>query len=153
MSDLWLDFTLAAIHHVLVFGLFAILTIELVLVKPGLDHATVRRLGRVDMLYGLAATLVIVVGFLRAIYGLKGWDYYSGNLLFWLKVGLFAAVGALSAPPTIKILQWNGRLRIDPANLPDAADVKATRKWVHMEMGLLILIPIVAAALARGLTD
>ena len=153
MSELWLDFTLAAVHHVLVFSLFAILAIELVYAKPGMDAPTVRRLAAVDSLYGLFATLVIVVGFARAIWGLKGWDYYLTNPLFWTKVGLFLAVGALSAPPTIKFLQWKGRLKADPAYLPPAADVKANRKWLHMEMGLLILIPIAAAALARGLAD
>lgn len=153
MSNEWLDFLLAAAHHVLVFGLFAILAIELVLVKPGLDAATVRRLGRVDMLYGMAATLVIVVGFLRAIYGLKGWEYYSANILFWVKVGLFIAVGLLSAPPTIAFLRWNGKLKTNAADLPSPPEVKGMRKWIHMEFGLLILIPIVAAALARGMMD
>jgi putative membrane protein len=153
MSDLWLDFTLAAIHHVLVFGLFAILAVEIVYARPGLDGATLKRLGRIDALYGALATLVIIVGFARAIWGLKGWDYYVGNALFWIKVGLFLGVGALSAVPTINFLKWNGRHRADPAYLPPDAEVRANRKWLHMETTLLILIPVVAAALARGLAD
>jgi len=153
MSELWLDFALAAIHHLLVFGLFAILAVEIVYARPGLDGATVRRLGRVDALYGAFATLVIVVGFARAIWGLKGWDYYVVNPLFWIKVGLFLAVGALSAVPTINFLRWNGRLKAEPGYRPPDGEVLANRKWLHLEAALLVLIPVVAAALARGLAD
>ncbi len=150
---MWTDFILAATHHVLVFSLFAIISVEIVYAKPGLSADTIRRLGTVDALYGMVSLLVIVVGFSRAIWGLRGWDYYSGNILFWTKIGLFIGVGLLSLKPTIAFLKWNGRLKADPAYLPPDAEVKANRKWMHMETTLLILIPIVAAALARGMTD
>ena len=150
---MWTDFILAAIHHVLVFSLFAIISVEIVYAKPGLNADAVRRLGLVDAIYGLCSLLVIAVGFSRAVYGLKGWDYYEGNILFWVKIGLFAGVGALSIKPTMAFLSWNRRLRKDPNDLPSDAVVKANRKWMHMETTLLILIPIVAAALARGMTD
>ncbi|MFT3811422.1 MAG: DUF2214 family protein [Micropepsaceae bacterium] len=150
---MWTDFLLAAAHHVLVFALFSILAVEIVYAKPGLSADAIRRLGKIDMLYGLVSTLVIVVGFSRAIWGLKGWDYYEGNILFWVKIGLFLTVGALSAMPTIAFLKWNARLRANPADLPSDAEVKANRKWLHMESTVIILIPIVAAALARGMTD
>ena len=150
---MWTDFLLAAAHHVLVFSLFAILAVEIVYAKPGLNADTVRRLGKVDMLYGLASMLVIIVGFSRAIWGLRGWDYYEGNLLFWVKIGLFVLVGLLSIFPTVAFLKWNGRLNKDPNDLPSDAEVRANRKWMHMETTFLILIPVVAAALARGMTD
>lgn len=150
---MWTDFILASVHHVLVFALFSILAIEIVYARPGLNADTIRRLGRIDMVYGLVSTLVIIVGFARAIWGLKGWDYYEGNLLFWVKIALFLTVGLLSVFPTVAFLRWNGRLRKDPNDLPSDAEVKANRKWLHMESAVIILIPIVAAALARGMTD
>lgn len=150
---MWTDFLLAATHHVLVFALFVILAVEIVYAKPGLSADTVRRLGRIDMLYGLVSTLVIIVGFSRAIWGLKGWAYYESNILFWVKIGLFVTVGTLSVIPTIAFLKWNWRLRKDPNDLPSDAEVKANRKWLHMESAVIILIPIAAAALAHGMTD
>lgn len=153
MSDLWLDFALASTHHVLVFSLFVILTMEIVYAKPGMDAGTLRRLGGIDAGYGLISMLVLVVGFSRAIWGLKGWEYYSGNPIFWVKIALFIVVGLLSLKPTIAYLSWNKRLREDAAYLPPDAEVRANRKWLHMEAGVLFLIPIVAAALARGVAD
>lgn len=150
---MWTDFILAALHHVLVFSLFAIIAVEIVYAKPGLNAAAVRRVAMVDALYGLCSLLVVAVGFSRAIWGLKGWDYYAGNILFWVKIGMFLGVGALSIVPTLAFLRWNRRLRHDPAALPADGEVKAIRKYMHMETTLLILIPIVAAALARGMTD
>lgn len=150
---MWTDFILAAIHHVLVFSLFAIIAVEIVYAKPGMSAATVRRVGMIDGLYGMVSMLVLVVGFSRAIWGAKPWEYYEGNILFWVKIGLFLLVGLLSLPPTMAFLKWNKRLRDDPAALPSDGEVKSIRKWMHMETTVLILIPIVAAALARGMTD
>jgi len=150
---MWTDFILAAIHHVLVFSLFAILVMEIVYAKPGIDAATLKRVGMIDGMYGVVSTLVLVVGFARAIWGLKGWDYYEGNILFWVKIAMFVTVGLLSVPPTIAFLKWNKRVRANPADLPSDAEVKSMRKFLHMETAVIILIPVVAAALAHGLTD
>ena len=40
-------------------------------------------------------TLIDAVGFARAVYGLKGWEYYSTYWVFWAKVGVFVLVGIL----------------------------------------------------------
>jgi putative membrane protein len=132
---MWLDFILASIHHVLVFSLFAIITMELMMAKPGINAAGIGRLARVDGLYGLFSMLILIVGFSRAIWGLKGWDYYAGNYMFWAKVGA------------------NKAAKADPANLPSDEEVRANRKWLHMETTVLIIIPVIAAALARGIGD
>jgi putative membrane protein len=150
---MWTDFILASIHHVLVFSLFAILTMEIVYARPGIDAPTIKRVAAVDAFYGITSTLVLIVGILRAIYGMKGWDYYADNILFWVKMAMFLGVGALSIPPTLAFLKWNRRIKSNPSDLPTVAEVKSMRKFLHMETTVLILIPVVAAALARGLTD
>lgn len=150
---MWTDFLLASLHHVLVFSLFAILAVEIVYAKPGMSADTLRRVAKVDGLYGGVSLAVIIVGFLRAIYGLRGWDYYEGNILFWVKIGMFLVVGLLSIAPTLAFLKWTKRLKDDPAALPADGEVRAIRKWLHMETSVLILIPVVAAALARGMLD
>jgi putative membrane protein len=151
MSELWLDFFLAAFHHLIVFGIFAVLAMELVYARLGMSAEAVHRVAAVDRLYGLLAGLILIVGFSRAIWGLKGWDYYATNPLFWVKISLFVIVGAISVVPTMNFLRWSGRLKRDPAALPSTAEVKANRFWLHIETGVLFLIPIVAAAMARGL--
>ena len=144
------DLLLAIAHHLLVFSLAAILAIELATVRPGLTGAGLRRLGIVDLHYGLIATLILVVGFARVYMGVKGPEAYLGNWTFWAKVGAFALVGLLSAPPTIRILQWRKRARAEPGFALGAAEIKAVRPFLVAELAVFALIPIFAAMMARG---
>ena len=145
------DLLLAIAHHLLVFSLAAILAIELATVRPGLTGAGLRRLGIVDLHYGLIAALILIVGFARVYMGVKGPEAYLGNWAFWAKVGAFALVGLLSAPPTIRILQWRKRARAEPGFALDAAEIKAVRPFLIAELAVFALIPIFAAMMARGI--
>jgi putative membrane protein len=140
-----LDLLLAIGHHLLVFGLFGILFAELVLVRRGMDRAAVARVGTIDIWYGVLAGLIIVVGFSRAIFAAKGWFYYSHNAFFWAKLGTFAVIGLLSVPPTIDYIRWR-RTNI----VPNDAQVGAAQRFLWVEAGLFALLPIFAAAMARG---
>jgi putative membrane protein len=140
-----LDLILAIAHHLLVFSLFGVLFAELVLVRKGVDLATVTRLGRIDLMYGALAGLIIVVGFSRAIFAAKGWAYYSHNLFFHLKVGTFVVIGLLSIPPTLAYIRWR---RSGAA--PSDVQVAGARRWLWAEMILFAFLPAFAAAMARG---
>jgi putative membrane protein len=140
-----LDLVLAIVHHLLVFGLAGILFAELMLVRPGMDLATVGRVARMDLVYGAFAGLVIVVGLVRAGMAAKGWAYYSHNAFFWAKLAVFLLVGLLSAPPTIAFIRWR-----KAGAAPDSAQVSRVRRFLHAEVALFALLPIFAAAMARG---
>lgn len=144
------DLLLAIIHHLLVFSLVAILAVELILVQKGIGAATINRVSRIDLAYGIIAGLVLIVGFLRVFFGLKGADYYFGNGFFWAKIAAFAAVGLLSIPPTLRILSWRRAAAGNPAFSPPDSEVGAVRRFMHLEGVPLVLIPIFAAAMARG---
>jgi putative membrane protein len=146
----FLDFLLASFHHVAVFSLFAALAAEIVLLRPELDANSVARVARVDIAFGIAATFVVIAGFSRVFFGIKGADYYFHNHVFWTKVGLFAVIGIISIWPTRRILAWRRALAADPKALPDAAEVRKMKRLVHIEAGLALLLPILAAAMARG---
>ena len=66
-----LDAFLAVIHHICVFGLFVILAVEMVLVRPGISAEAVMRVVRIDLFYGILAGLALVAGGLRVFYGAK----------------------------------------------------------------------------------
>ena len=145
------DLLLAIAHHLLVFSLAAILAVELATIRPGLGAAGLRRLGIVDLHYGLIAALILIVGFARVYMGVKGPEAYLGAWTFWAKVGAFALVGLLSAPPTLRILQWRKRARAEPGFALGAADVKAVRPFLIAELAVFALIPVFAAMMARGI--
>lgn len=144
------DLILAIAHHLLVFSLAAIIAAELATVRTGMSGASLRRLGTVDLFYGAIAGGVLVVGFLRVFFGAKGPTAYLPNPVFWAKIGVFALVGLLSVPPTLRILRWGRQARIDPAFSPPEIDVRHVRRFLIAEAALFSLIPALAAVMARG---
>jgi putative membrane protein len=140
-----LDLVLACLHHLLIFGIFALILSEFMMLKPGIDAAAIKRIARVDLLYGIAAMLILAVGFSRAIFAAKGWHYYSHNAWFWAKMGTFVVVGLLSIAPTLALGRWR-----KSSLLPDEAAIKSVRRVLHYELALFLLLPLFAAAMARG---
>ena len=144
------DLILAALHHLLIFALAGVIAFEIGVVKNGLTAADIRRLGKVDIWYGILAALILIVGFSRAVFAAKGWAYYSTNHFFWSKIGCFAIVGLLSIQPTVAFIRWRGALRDDPGFTPKARQIAAVRRFLWGEVFFFALIPIFAAAMARG---
>jgi putative membrane protein len=139
------DLGLAIGHHLLIFMLFGVLAAELVLVRPALDRADVERAARIDLWYGVIAGLIVVVGFTRAIFAAKGWSYYEHNVFFWAKMTTFVLVALLSVPPTMRYLRWRRS-----AAVPSAAEIGLVRRFLWAEVALFALLPVFAAAMARG---
>lgn len=145
-----IDLVLAIAHHLLVFALFAILVTELIWMKRELEREGLPRLAWIDRIYGIVAGLVLVVGFSRVYFGAKGHEYYFASPSFWAKIAAFAAIALLSIYPTMKILAWRRRMVVDPAFVPPRAEIAAARRVLHIEATIFLLIPIFAAAMARG---
>jgi len=140
-----LDLWLAIAHHLLIFALFGILAAELVSVRRGMSRKTVTLIASIDIWYGILAGLILVVGFARAIFAAKGWFYYSHNLFFWAKITTFFLVALLSLPPTLQFIRW-AQTNETP---PDGA-VQRVRAFLFAELFLFALLPVFAAAMARG---
>ena len=143
------DFLLASLHHLLVFGLIAMLVAESVLLRGVLDRPTLQRLAGIDMGYGLCAMALIAGGIARVVFGIKGYAFYLHNPWFHAKMGAFVLVGLLSIIPTVRFLRWRKALAADPLFLPDAAETARMRTIVRFELVLLAAILVFAAAMAR----
>ncbi|SFV37726.1 putative membrane protein [Devosia crocina] len=141
---------LASAHHLAVFTLVMLFAAEFTLLRTGLSGARIGQLARIDAAYGGVAGLVIVIGILRVIFGGVDPMYYLGNHAFWGKMGAFAIMGLLTIQPTIAIRRWvkagEGVLEF----APPAGEIAASRRFIHLQAGVLLLIPIFAAAMARG---
>lgn len=148
MTDLWL----AIAHHLLAFGLIAMVACELSIAKPGLDGAGLKRLGGIDAGYGLTALLILGVGVARVYWGAKGPAYYAENHWFWAKMAAFGIAGLLSVPPTMAFLRWRKRLRAHADALPSPAEIAAVRRFLGLELVVLLLMPVFAAVMARYTT-
>lgn len=141
---------LAYAHFLAILTMVVFIASEAALCRPEwLNADVVRRLARVDMIYGIAALAVLVTGLVRTWLGMKGMDWYWHQPLLHVKVTLFVAVGLLSIKPTLTFARWRRQLDASGA-LPTADEVRATRRVVMIEAHLLAVIPLLATLLARG---
>ncbi len=143
------DFLLASLHHLLLFGLIAMLALQSALLSRPLDAAAVRRLAGIDRGYGISAVLLLLAGGARLFHGVKGSDYYLHNPWFHAKLGAFLLAAALSLWPTLAFLRWRRQLRAEAAWTPDPAQVARLRLIVRIEFALIALILVFAAGMAR----
>lgn len=147
-----IDFFLASVHHLIVFGIAAVLAAELALMRPAaMSPHTVRLLGRFDAAYGLLALAILFVGFARVWRGAKGAAFYMDNPVFWAKIAAFGVVGILSIRPTLRIAAWQKRLKLDAAFAPPPEEINRIRRILLAEIHVFALIPVLAAAMARGI--
>ena len=144
------DLLLAIAHHLLIFGLLALLVTEIMIVRPGMSRASLLYLARLDGFYGALAGLILVVGFSRVFFGLKGAEFYLSNWVFWAKIAAFVIVGLLSAPPTIRIVRWRTALGANPGFSPPEDEVRRVKQFMHYEGIVFFTIPVFAALMARG---
>jgi putative membrane protein len=118
--------------------------------QSSLDGSTIKRVAVLDLFFGIFASLAVLAGFARVFFGAKGPDAYFSNHIFWTKIGLFALIGLISIMPTLNFIAWRRQSKADPNWLPDVSKVRKIKRLVHIEAGLLILLPILGAAMARG---
>ena len=139
-----LDLILASGHHLAALLLFATLFAEFMMVQADAGEGTFKPLGIVDAIYGGSALLLLGFGVARLLFAAKGWEFYQHNAAFWLKMALFLAVGLLSIPPTLAFRRWR------KAGGASAEEMAPVRRYLHVQLALFALIPIAAAAMARG---
>jgi len=141
----------AFLHHLAAFAMVAALAIEFILIRGELGLEGARRMQRVDMLFGLASGVLLLVGLLRVFYFEKGASYYFHSWPFLAKLLLFLAVGLLSIPPTMEFLSWRPLLRQGHAPSLNQERRRRLRMFMHLELAGIVLILLCAALMARGI--
>src|SRR5689334_1164676 len=116
---------MAFLHHLMAFTLVACVVYEFIAYRQGMSLDEVRRIQRADLLYGISAGLLLIVGVLRVLYFEKGPAFYTHNPFFWLKMNAFLIVGLLSIDPTIRYLRWNKSLKEN--RVPDITESEFKR--------------------------
>src|SRR5437899_6072608 len=102
---------MAFLHHLAAFTLVAALAVEVALFKPPLSVVQARRLQRTDLIFGIAAGVVLVVGMLRVAFFEKGPGYYWRDAFFLIKLGGFILAALISIYPTVTFLSWSKALK------------------------------------------
>jgi len=119
--------------------------------RAGPDPRALDGLFAADTLWGLAAALWLLTGLGRAFGHVeKEPGFYLRNGFFWIKMALFVSVVALEIWPMLTFIRWR-IARKNGTALPRLDGLGALIRVGDLETGLVILIPFVAAAMARGL--
>lgn len=134
----------AFLHHAAAFALVAAIAVEFVLVKGELSAAVVRKLARADMIVGISAGVVLIVGLARVFHFEKGAGYYFHSAPFIAKISLFILIALASIYPTVKFMRWSKGAAVEPAA------VRTVRAILHAELAGIVLILLFAAMMARG---
>ena len=135
------------LHLLMILIVFACLSIEYYVVKPRMGYKELKRLAIVDAIYGISALLAVTFGLVLWLGVGKPAAFYTGNYLFYLKIGLFAVVGILSIHPTVFLLRTRKK-----ANVDDIIDIPVTvKRSILAELIIMTFIPLLAVLMAMGL--
>ena len=141
----------AFLHHIAAFTLVGAVVAEFLLMRDELNLKNARRLLTADLVLGIAAAVLLVVGVLRVLYFEKGTDYYTHSTTFIAKVSLFLAVALLSIHPTREFLSWRKLVSQGKTPVIEARKKKSIRRVIHLELAGIAAIIFCAALMAKGI--
>jgi putative membrane protein len=141
---------IAFLHHLCAFTLVSAVAIEFTLIRQELTVALARRLQVTDLVLGVAAGALFIVGLLRVFYFEKGASYYFHSHAFLTKLSLFIIVGLLSIIPTMEFLSWRDAIKAGQVPVMDAGKRRRVTAVLHAELAAIVVILLCAAIMARG---
>ena len=140
----------AFLHHLCAFTLVAAVAIEFALIRQDLTLASARRLQVTDLVLGIAAGLLLVIGLSRVFFFEKGASYYWHSHAFLLKFGLFIILAFVSIIPTMEFLSWRGATQAGQVPVMAPAKKRVVTAIIHTELAAIVIIVLCAAIMARG---
>jgi putative membrane protein len=135
------------IHFISIFTIVSSLVAEHLLLKKELTRGEIRRIARIDSVYGVAALTLLTAGLTLWLgsFG-KPAEYYNKNWIFHTKITFFLTIGLLSIYPTIFFIKNS---KGDPQ---EVITVPKIVFWLlRFELMLLFIIPLLAGLMAHGL--
>ncbi|MEL6357928.1 MAG: DUF2214 family protein, partial [Bacteroidota bacterium] len=134
------------LHFLGIFVWIGTLVAEWTLLQPELPRRTIKRLIKIDRVYGVSAIFVVAMGLLMWLGVGKPAEYYSNNPLFILKVTLAIIVGLLSIYPTRFFSRQRKGEDLDTMIVIPVR----VRQLVLAQLLTMIVIPLLATLMAAG---
>ena len=140
----------AAVHHLAALTLLVCALLTIRQLRQPFTVPRARQLSKLDVVNGIAATLVLVVGLVRVFYFEKGPTYYFHNGPFLAKLGFYGLASVLSVIPTLEMYRWKGALK--SGLLPNLSVQKMTamRTVAYFQLACLAAMAVFANLAARG---
>ncbi len=133
-------------HFIGIFCLFSSLVVEHLLIQTEMKRSEVKRLAVVDSIYGISALVVLITGLLLWFVVGKSSEFYLGNAVFHVKITIFIIVALISVYPTLTLAKARRGESDDSVSIS-----KAVIMVIRFELLLLILMPLLASLMAKGI--
>jgi uncharacterized membrane protein len=138
-------------HYLSIIVMTAAIMAERLTVKPNMSLEEEKFLVTADITLGITAVSVLVSGYYRATQYGKGWEFYSHEPIFWLKMALLGVLGGLSLFPTITIIQRAVKVQQEGSVEPMSEELALRmQKVLNAEPTAIASIPLAATLMARG---
>ena len=133
------------LHFIAILILAGALLIENMAISRNISGEDARNLAKVDRICGLSALLVFLFGLTLWLWVGKPSEFYTGNMIFQLKLGIFVLVALLSIYPAVFFTRHRN-------STADSLAVPAPVIWLlRAEVALFLILPILAVLMARGI--
>lgn len=146
-----IDALLAYAHFLSIFSLAWFLGRQWLLLRGGAAALDPETLTCTDMGYFISAGIVLVTGVARMFSSGKPIIFYTHNPAFHALIGLFVLVGLISIVPTMTYQRWRRYRRDDTSFEIPGREWRWMRALVAAELTGLVLLPLAAVLMARGI--
>jgi putative membrane protein len=140
-----IDIAVRYLHYLAVFVLAGTILIQNMAIKRTITSEDVQNLAKISAAHGIGLILVFAFGLILWLWVGKPGEFYSLNLIFHAKLGLFALLALLSIISGIFFFK-NQSLEIDSLDVPGLIIL-----CLRLKLALLVVIPVLASLMARGI--
>jgi putative membrane protein len=142
--------TLAWFHYLAMMFLAAALIAEHLMFTPRPDLALARKIVVVDAIYGVSLLVAFATGIGRLFHGGKGALFYMQNGAYHTKFALFVLMAVVWLYPALKFFGWRRAIKAGTAPTMNDTDAKRVLMAIRIQLLILVLLPLLAAMMARG---
>lgn len=141
---MWFELLCRYAHFLGIIVLASMLVAEHMLLKGQLNSKEIKRLAVIDASYGISALVVFLAGLSLWLWTGKPLDFYSSNIVFHSKLSAFLLMALLSIYPTLFLMKHR-KNKTESVAVP-----KSIVMVLRAELMLLVIIPLLAVLMARG---
>lgn len=142
--------TLAWFHYLAMMFLAAALIAEHLMFTPRPTLPVARKIAVVDLIYGVSLLVVFATGIARMFHGGKGALFYMQNGAYHTKFTLFVVMAVVWLYPAIKFLGWRRAMSRGETPAMSDGDARRVLMAIRVQLLILVLLPLLAAMMARG---
>ena len=137
-------------HYLSLFAMVGLITYERFAVEAGMSKEKEMNIAFADIGTGISGVGILVSGYYRATQYGKGWDFYSHEPIFWLKMVFLCIFGAATLFPTTTFIKRSVAIQTGKELEPMSEKLASRLQQVlTAELVMVASIPLAATLMVR----